>query len=100
MIGGGYGVGAQHGDPQRSAFQQNREDIDRVIVLNRLCDLSQIGGETLAVKFPYQHFGEPYFGRGAAGSAAGPIRRVVDGEGSFIEIALELEIRSRWMKRS
>ncbi len=42
MIGGGYRIRAQDRDPQRSAFQQNCEDVDRVIVFDRFGDLPQI----------------------------------------------------------
>jgi hypothetical protein len=61
------------------------------MVLDRLSNLPQIGGEALAVKLPYQHFRESRLRSGAACSAAKPARGVVDGKGSFIEIAFELK---------
>ena len=91
MIGGGYRIGAQHRDPQYSAFQKNLEDVDRTIVFDRLGDLPQIGSEAVALKFSFQHFGESYFRRRATGSAAWPFCRIVDGECGLIQIALELK---------
>jgi hypothetical protein len=62
-----------------------------VVVLDRLGNLAQVGGEPLAVKFPFQHFRETHFWGRSAGAAARPLRRIVDGEGGFVEVALELE---------
>src|SRR5260370_6168561 len=91
MIGGGHRIGAQHGHAQRSAFHTNREDVDRVVVLHRLRDLAQIGGQPLAVKFSFQHFGEARLASGTAGSTAGPAGGVMNGKRSFLTIALELK---------
>src|SRR5580704_10837518 len=93
MVGRRYGVGAQHRNPQRSAFHTNGENVDRLISLNSLRDLSQIGGQTLAVKFPHQHFRKSRLRSGTAGSSARPIAGVMNREGSFIQIALELKSR-------
>src|SRR6266851_7129514 len=91
MIGGGHRIGAQHGHAQQSAFHTNREDVDRVVVLHRLRDLAQIGGQPLAVKFSFQHFGKARLASGTAGSTAGPAGGVMNGKRSFLKIALELK---------
>src|SRR5258706_16294845 len=50
-----------------------------------------MGREPLAVKLSFEPSRETYFPRGAASSAAGPVGRVMDSEGGFVEIALELK---------
>ena len=62
-----------------------------LIVLDCLRDLPQIGGQALAVKFPHQYFGKSRLRSGTAGSSAGPIAGVMNREGRFIQIALELK---------
>ena len=62
-----------------------------MVVLDRSGDLPQVGGKALAVKFSYQHFGESWLRSGAAGSAAGPASWIVNGKGSFIQVAFELK---------
>ena len=54
-------------------------------------DLPQISCQPPAVKLSFQYFRKSGLRSRTTRSAAGPIARVVDGEGGFIQIPLELK---------
>src|SRR5258706_5740774 len=56
MIRRGHGIGAQYSHSQRPAFESDGEDLDRVIVLDRLGNLSQVRSKPLAVKLSLENF--------------------------------------------
>src|SRR6266851_9880002 len=91
LIRRGYGIDAENSDAKRPPFQGNRENVERVVIFNRLRELPQVGTQPLTVKFSYKHFGETGLGGRAATPAIRPFRGVMDGECSRVQVAFKLD---------
>src|SRR5579862_2962964 len=84
-------VNAQDSDAKRPAVEWNRENVDRVIVLDGLRGALQVR-ETLAPVEPSgENFRESRLWRAASSAASRPVLRIMDREGYRIQVALEVE---------
>src|SRR5579864_2045054 len=90
MIRGRYSIHAEDGDAKCAVLNRDRENVDRVVILNRSGFVFQPRGQLFSVEFADEDLGESRFGGGAAGGSRAPVRRIVNGEGYGIEVALEL----------
>ena len=90
MIGDGDAVIREKSHTHRAAFDGNVVNVEAAIAVDGRGELAQVRGNAGGVEFADENFGEARLGGGSGGAIA-PSLRIVNGEGSLIEVALELK---------
>ena len=88
MVRGGNRIHSQNRDPERSSVNRDREDADRVIVLDRLRHPLEIGDALIPIEVANEYFGKTGLGRLSARASPRPSFRIVNSKRHRVEIAL------------
>ena len=90
MVGSSYRIHAQNRDPHRTVFDGNAVNVDGAVILDRMGEIAEIGAQALALDLADEHFGETGL-VGLTGDGGGDRFGIVNRDGGFIQIALELK---------